>query len=347
MQSLGLCISLLGSRLIESTNSTRARPVRSVELDEQAAAEHRPDRIGEPAAIVPGDVGLPEVPGDDLAALRHLTDRQRLLVLGAVACQHRVGGVAFVGDDDIDRAVDGAAIQATASAAVNPLMPRPSVSRFVTRMIGPSTSRSRSATPCTSSVGIRLVKKLPGPMIAASKVAIAFCTAGWMRACGSSQTRVTRWPRAWPSSTSTSPRVTVPSAYSAQSVARSTLTGQTRPRHPSSAAEAVHRGQEVAAVLLHHRQQQVAAGVAAEPLVLQRRQPAEQDAPRLALVARQRERAAQHVARRQHAKLIAELAGAAARIEHGHDRVDVQPRVALQAAEQRRQSPFRRRNIRR
>ena len=72
-------------------------------------------------------------------------------------------------------------------------------------------------------------------------------------------------------------------------------------------AQAVDGGEEVAAVLLHHRQQQVAAGVAAQPRVLGHRQPREQDTARLALVARQRQRAAQHVARRQHAELVAQL----------------------------------------
>ncbi len=40
-------------------------------------------------------------------------------------------------------------------------------------MIGPRTLASASATPSTSSVGIRLVKKLPGPMMTASNSAIA------------------------------------------------------------------------------------------------------------------------------------------------------------------------------
>ena len=45
-------------------------------------------------------------------------------------------------------------------------------------MIGPRTSASASLTPRTSSGGIRLVKKLPGPMITASKPRIASATAG-------------------------------------------------------------------------------------------------------------------------------------------------------------------------
>ena len=55
--------------------------------------------------------------------------------------------------------------------------------------------------------------------------------------------------------------------------------------------------------------------------VLERRQPREQHAPRLARVARQRERALEDVARRQHAELVAQLPGAAAAVEHRDDGV--------------------------
>ena len=103
-------------------------------------------------------------------------------------------------------------------------------------------------------------------------------------------------------------------------------------------AQAVDGRQKVAAVALHHRQQQVAAGVAAQPRVLERRQARQQDAPRFAFVARQRQRAAQHVAGRQHAQLVAQLARAAARVEHRHDGVHAQPWIAFQAAEQARQA---------
>ena len=68
--------------------------------------------------------------------------------------------------------------------------------------------------------------------------------------------------------------------------------------------------------------------------MLERRQARQQHPARLAFVARQRQRAAQHVARRQHAELVAELAGAAARIEHRHYGVETQPGVAFQTAEQ-------------
>ena len=64
----------------------------------------------------------------------------------------------------------------------------------------------------------------------------------------------------------------------------------------------------------------------------------EQHAPRFALVARERQRALQHVARRQHAELVAQLARTAAAVEHRHDGVDVQPGIGLEAAEQARQA---------
>ena len=205
-----------------------------------------------------------------------------------------------------------------ASAAVKPAMPLPSVSRLAMRMTGPSTAASASLTPRTSSGGIRLVKKLPGPMMTASKLRIASATVGWMPASGSSHSRWICCPPRLPrvhlglAARSASRRRTRRTARP-----RSTLTGHTRPRHPRSAAQAVHAGEEVAAVLLHHRQQQVAAGVAGEPgVMLERRQARQEHAPRLAFVARQRQRALQHVAGRQHAELVAELARTAAAVEH-------------------------------
>src|SRR5688500_3059201 len=56
-----------------------------------------------------------------------------------------------------------------------------------------------------------------------------------MPTSGSSQRRRTWWPRDCPASTSTSPRVCEPSPYSAQRDAGCTLTGHTRPLHPSTA----------------------------------------------------------------------------------------------------------------
>jgi hypothetical protein len=72
----------------------------------------------------------------------------------------------------------------------------------------------------------------------------------------------------------------------------------------------------------------------AEPRVLERWEPRQQERPSLALVARERQRALQHVSRRQHAQLVAKLPRAAAAVERRDDRVDVEPRVRLQTAEQ-------------
>ena len=80
------------------------------------------------------------------------------------------------------------------------------------------------------------------------------------------------------------------------------------------------------------------ARVSAEAAVLQGRQPREQQPARLGLVAGEGERALQDVAGREHAELIAELARAAAVVEHRDDGVDAQPGVLLQAAEQARQA---------
>ena len=65
-------------------------------------------------------------------------------------------------------------------------------------MTGPSTAASASLTPRTSSGGIRLVKKLPGPMITASNLRMASATLGWMPASGSSHSRGICRPRGLP-----------------------------------------------------------------------------------------------------------------------------------------------------
>ena len=146
-------------------------------------------------------------------------------------------------------------------------------------------------------------------------------------------------PLACPASTSTSPRVCEPSPYSAQIDARSTLTGQTRPRQPSrprSPSTAARKSPLYCSIIESSRLPPVWP---AEPIVLlERRQPRQQHAPRLALVARQRQRALEHVAGRQHAELVAQLTRAAAAVEHRDHRVEAEPRVVLEAAEQARQA---------
>ena len=183
-------------------------------------------------------------------------------------------------------------------------------------------------------------------MIAASKRGIAAPRPRGCCTSGSSHSRAIAWPAVCPASTSTSPRVRVPSPILG---ADARLLDADRP-DPAGAAEqraqAVDGGQEVAAVLLHHRQQQVAAGVAAEPRVLEHRQPRQQHAPRLALVARQRQRALQHVARRQHAELVAQLPRAPAAVEHRHDGVQRQPGIASSARRAGSADPCRRRSTR-
>ncbi len=72
--------------------------------------------------------------------------------------------------------------------------------------------------------------------------------------------------------------------------------------------------------------------------MLERRQPRQQHAARLTLVACERERALEHVARRQHAQLVTQLTRAAAAVEHGDDGVEGEPRIGLQSAEQTWQS---------
>ncbi len=116
--------------------------------------------------------------------------------------------------------------------------------------------------------------------------------------------------------------------------------GPHAPLAAEQTSQPVHRGQEVARVL---RPSSRAAGCRryGRPRrswcsIVGRRD--SRHAPGFAFVPRQRERALQDVAGRQHAEFVAELARTAAAVEHGDDRVQAQPRVALETAEQARQA---------
>ena len=197
--------------------------------------------------------------------------------------------------------------------------------------------------PAPAECGIRLVKKLPGPMMTASNSPIASSTAGWMRDVGleperRDQVALRSAPGRLPPRRASASR----RAYSAHTRGLLDADGPDAPRAAEQRAQAVDGGEEVAAVALHHRQQQVAAGVAAEPRVLERRAAATSSTRRASASLRASASAhLQDVARRQHAELVAQLAGAAAAVEHRDDRVDPQPGVRLQAAEQAREAPCR------
>jgi hypothetical protein len=96
--------------------------------------------------------------------------------------------------------------------------------------------------------------------------------------------------------------------------------------------------EKVSRVLLHHRQEQVAARMSTKASMLDGRQSRKQDASSLALVSRQRQRTSQDITRRQHAELIAELARTPSAVEHRDNGMEGQPRVAFQAAQQARES---------
>ena len=169
---------------------------------------------------------------------------------------------------------------------------------------------------------MRLVKKLPGPTTTASKVGIASAAAGCSWASGSSQSRVIAGPRLCAASTSTSPREVVPSAYSAHSVDCWVLTGQTRPAQPSSARKpstAARKSPLYCSIIDSSRLPPVCPRSRS---CCEHRHAREQHAARLPLVAGQRERAPQHVARRQHAQLVAKLPRTPSAVEHRHHGVD-------------------------
>ena len=112
-------------------------------------------------------------------------------------------------------------------------------------------------------------------------------------------------PAFWPASTSISAARQRAVAVFGADAGRFDADWPDPARAAEQPAQAFDRGEKVAAVLLHHRQQQVAAGVSAQARMLERREPRQQHAAGLAFVARQRQRALQHVARRQHAELVA------------------------------------------
>ena len=130
------------------------------------------------------------------------------------------------------------------------------------------------------------------------------------------------WPSICAASTSTSPRVID------AVLVRRTDGGVRQADRPDAAfaseqrAERIDGDEKVAAVLLHHREQQVAAGVSRKLRVrAQHRQARQEHASRFAFVRRQRQRAFQDVARRQHTQLVAKLARTAAAVEHRDDGV--------------------------
>ena len=140
-------------------------------------------------------------------------------------------------------------------------------------------------------------------------------------------------PRDCPASTSTSPRVAYRRQYSAQMVALSTVTGQTRPVHPRSA-----RSPSTAA---RNRRCSAPSSRAAgcrpcDPrggrIRVSGSRAAAPGAPR-PRCATGRARI-QDVARREHAELVAQLPRAAAAVEHGDDGVELEPGIAFQTAEE-------------
>src|SRR5262249_22243760 len=94
----------------------------------------------------------------------------------------------------------------------------------------------------------------------------------------------------------------------------------------------------VPTVALHHREQQISAGVAAETSVFECGQTREQDAASLACISRQGQRAFEDVTGRQHAELVAQLPRTPATVEHRDDCVELQPGIVLESSEEARQA---------
>ena len=205
-------------------------------------------------------------------------------------------------------------------------------------MTGPRISASASRQPSTRKIGSRLVKKLPGPITTASSERM---TSRDLRVDGHGRLE----PQAPDRSAAGLAGVHADFAAGVRSVvmlgAQCRALDGDRP-HVAAAAEqraqAVDGGEEVAAgVLLHHREQQIAAGVPRQLAVA--RASAGARAGSCAPRARcgERQRALEHVARRQHAELVAQLPRRSAAVEHRDDGVQIDPGIALEPAEQTRQ----------
>ena len=121
--------------------------------------QRQPDRVCQPPPIVTRNVATPEISFDQLASFRQRSELERPLVLGRITLEHLSGWSGRVVNEHVDRPSDGVAdLACTASPAVKPFMPLPSVSRFAIRITtGPCILRSASRTPSTRKIGIRLV----------------------------------------------------------------------------------------------------------------------------------------------------------------------------------------------
>ena len=86
------------------------------------------------------DLAAPEIAANDLTGGRNVAEFERLLVFREVAIEDLLGWPRRVDEDDVDRAANGLGSSgARLRPAVKFHMPRPSVSRLVTRMTGPFT----------------------------------------------------------------------------------------------------------------------------------------------------------------------------------------------------------------
>src|SRR5262245_55310410 len=72
--------------------------------------------------------------------------------------------------------------------------------------------------------------------------------------------------------------------------------------------------------------------------MIHRRQTGQEHAASFARITRECERTLEHVARWQHAELVAKNAGTASAVEHRHHGVRVDPRIRFQSSKQARQT---------
>ena len=70
---------------------------------QQSLRQHAPDGTGKSPARVPCNLSLPEVTGDELAAVGNVTDRKNVLLFHRIPREHLGRRFGVVRNDDVDR----------------------------------------------------------------------------------------------------------------------------------------------------------------------------------------------------------------------------------------------------
>ncbi len=277
---------------------------------------------------------MPELTGDNLASRGDIPDRQWLLVLCRVSLECIIGRMPVVDKEDIDRPTDRGAHFARGIAGRESLHTAPFSQDVGHKYNRPADLANGLSNALHQQDRHEAGVEAPGSDDHRVKPSNRFSHGGMHPDLGfqpdASDSAAVRLLRINGHLTDRRGRVVVLSAHAG-------VLDADRPHAPLAVeqrAERVDGRKEIAAELLHHREQEVATGVAAQASVLETRQTRQQNATGLVLVACQRKRALEYVTWRQHAKLVAQLTGAAPAIEHRDDGIGMDPGVVLEPTDQ-------------